>query len=196
MADSKEQHPSTPRVSALHQLREGFRPARDLWPDIKNRIAAARPPCELTATIRSGRRHWPPAWVRVAAAAVLLVAVGLWIGHVERTLNPVRKVSEGAASPPLQANACVSEAQYLRERTALLSAPAGTLAGLPPESRQRVLASLATVHNAVQDIETALARDSTNPLLQELLLTTCQDETRVLTEVQGAGGAEYAGRGI
>ncbi|HTY49131.1 MAG TPA: hypothetical protein VMB48_05520 [Steroidobacteraceae bacterium] len=124
------------------------------------------------------------------------MAVGVWIGHVERTLNLVRKESESAALRPVQANACVSEAQYLRERTALLNAPVGIPAGLPPESRQRILASLATIHDAVQDIETALARDSGNPLLQELLLTTCQDETRVLTEVQDAGSAERAGRGI
>ena len=134
--------------------------------------------------------------MRVAAAAVLLVAVGLWIGHVERTLNLVRKESESVASLPMPTSACVSDAQYLRERTALLSAPAGTLAGLPPESRERILASLTTIHGAVQDIETALAHDATNPLLQGLLLTTCQDETRVLTEVQAAGSAERAGRGI
>ena len=196
MADSKEQQASTPRVSTLQQLREGFGPSRDLWPDIENRITSTRSPSDLTATTSAGRRHWPPAWVRVAAAAVLLVAVGLWIGHVERTLNLVREESESVASLPIPTSACVSDAQYLRERTALLSAPAGTLAALPPESRERILASLTTIHGAVQDIETELARDATNPLLQELLLTTCQDETRVLTEVQAAGSAERAGRGI
>jgi hypothetical protein len=196
MADSNEQQDSTSRVSGLHQLRGGFPPSRDLWPDIESRITTARPPSESNATVGAGLRHWPPTWVRVAAAAVLLVAVGIWIGHVERTLNLVRKESEVAASLPVRASVCVSDAQYLRERTALLSEPAGNLAGLPPESRQRVLASLTMVHSAVHDIEMALARDSTNPLLQELLLTTCQDETRVLTEVQAAGSAERAGRGI
>jgi len=196
MTDPKAQSVSTPRVSGLHELRAGFRPSRDLWPDIENRITSARSPSKLPATGGADRRHWPPAWGRVAAAAVVLVAVGVWIGHVERTLNLVRKESESVALRPEQANACVSEAQYLRERTALLSESAGSLAGLPAESRQRVLASLATIHDAVQDIETALSRDSANPLLQELLLTTCQDETRVLTEVRHAGGAEQAGRGI
>jgi hypothetical protein len=196
MADSKEQQGSAPRVSELHQLRRGFRPSRDLWPAIEERITAARSPSESTATTGAGRRHGPPAWVRAAAAAALLVAAGIWIGHVERTLNLVRKESEVASSLPARASVCVSDAQYLRERTELLSASAGNLAGLPPESRQRVLASLTMVHSAVHDIETALARDSTNPLLQELLLTTCQDETRVLTEVHAAGSAERAGRGI
>jgi hypothetical protein len=196
MADSQEQQPSSRRVSALSQLRGGFRPSRDLWPDIENRITAARSASESTPTSSPVGRHLPPAWARVAAAAVVLVSAGVWLGHVERTLNLVRKESESAALAPVQTNACVSEAQYLHERTALMSRPAGTLAGLPPESQRRVLASLTTIHSAVQDIETALARDSTNPLLQDLLLTTCQDETRVLTEVQAAGSAEHAGRGI
>jgi len=196
MTDSKEQQPSTSRVSALQQLQPGFRPERDLWPDIEKRISAVRSPSGLTPTSRAGIGHWPPAWVKVAAAAVLLMTLGVWIGHVERTLSLVRKESESAASLPMPINACVSDARYLRERIALLSSPTATLPGLPPESRQRVMASLATIHSAVQDIETALARDSANPLLQELLLTTCQDETRVLTEVQEAGSAQQAGRGI
>jgi hypothetical protein len=195
MADSKEQQPSTPRVSALQPLREGFRPARDLWPEIQARLSSGPVLSELTVTHRAGR-HGSPAWVRVAAAACVVVAVGAWISHVERTLNLVRKESESAASLPVPTSACVSDAQYRRERTALLSAPPETFAGLTLESRQKVLASLATVHSAVQDIEAALAHDSTNPLLQELLLTTCQDETRVLTEVQDAGSAQRAGRGI
>ncbi|HEV2703297.1 MAG TPA: hypothetical protein VGV09_16845 [Steroidobacteraceae bacterium] len=127
---------------------------------------------------------------------VLAVGAGVWIGQSERTAKLAGNKAEHAVAPPIMASACVSEAQYRRVRTALLSAPAGTLAALPPESRQRVLSSLATVHDAVQDIETELERDSTNSLLQELLLTTCQDETRVLTEVQIAGSAERAGRGI
>jgi hypothetical protein len=196
MTDSKEQQPATTRVSGLHQLRGGFRPARDLWPEIERRIAGARSSSEWIAPIRAGWRHWPPVWARVAAAAVLLVTLGVWIGHRERTPSLARRASEGAPSLPIMASACVSDAQYLRERAALLSASAESLAGLPPESRQRVLVSLSTIHNAVRDIETALARDSTNPLLQELLLTTCQDETRVLTEVQAAGNAQHAGRGI
>jgi hypothetical protein len=180
----------------LHQLRRGFRPSRDLWPDIEKRITTAPLDSEVTATLSAGRRHGFPAGATVAAAAVLLVAAGIWIGHNERALHLVRKETESAASLPVLMSACVTDAQYLRVRAALQSAPAESAAGLPPESRQRILASLATVHNAVQDIETALARDSTNPLLQELLLTTCQDETRVLTEVQFAGSAEHAGRGI
>ena len=195
MVDSKEQ-PSAPRVSALHELREGFGPSRDLWPDIENRLVLGRGRCELTAPISAARRHWLPAWAKVAAAAVVLVAVGVWIGHVERTLYLVRQESQSAASAPMLTSSCVSDAQYLSVSTALQGSPSASLAGLPPDSRRRVLASLATVHNAVQDIEAELARDSTSPLLQELLLTTCQDETRVLTEVQSAGSAEHAVRGI
>lgn len=196
MADSKEQQSSTSRLSALHRLREGSRPARDLWPEIEKRISAGRSDAKVPAMGATGGRYRFPAWLGVAAAAALLLAVGVWIGHGERMQGVEPKETRNAASSPVLVSACVSDAQYQHERTALLSAPAETFSGLSPESRTRVLASLATVHDAVQDIETALARDSTNPLLQELLLTTCQDETRVLTEVQAAGSAARAGRGI
>jgi hypothetical protein len=174
MADSKEPQ--------LRTLREGIRPPRDLWPGIERQITA--------------RRARLPTWVRVAAAVVILVGLGVWIGQAERPAKLAGTGPEPALAPRIVNGACVSEAQYRRVSTALLSDPAGGLAGLPPESRQRVLASLVTVHSAVQDIETELARDSSNRLLQELLVTTCQDETRVLTEVQVAGSAERAGRGI
>jgi hypothetical protein len=49
-----------------------------------------------------------------------------------------------------------------------------------------VVASLATVQQAKQDLEQALGKDPGNALLQELLVNTCQDEMRVLTDVREA----------
>lgn len=174
MADSQE--------SQLRRLREGMRPSRDLWPDIEKRITSR--PARL------------PTWMSVAAAVVLLVGIAAWIGQRERVPVVAASAPAQGVAPPIMNGACVSDAQYLRVSRAVVSAPGGDLARLSPDARQRVLSSLATVHSAVQDIETELARNSSNRLLQELLVTTCQDETRVLTEVQIAGSADSAGRGI
>jgi hypothetical protein len=196
MSDPKEHSAAPARVSTLRQLRGGFEPSRDLWPQIENRIVSRQPDAGPSEHIDRVRDPAPRGWLRLAAAAMLLVAFGIWIGRGEQTQRLLRTGSETATVLPPPTAGCVGDAQFQRERTALLSAPAASLAGLPPDSRQRILASLTTIHSAVQDIETALARDATNPLLQDLLLTTCQDETRVLTEVQVAGAAERAGRGI
>jgi hypothetical protein len=64
---------------------------------------------------------------------------------------------------------------------------------LPPESRAKVVDSLATIHKSMQDLEAALGKDPTNALLQELLLNTYQDEMRVLTTVHDAS---ETGKGI
>ena len=67
------------------------------------------------------------------------------------------------------------------------------LASLPPESRDKVMASLRTIQDSIHDLEAALGKDPTNALLQELLVNTYQDEMRVLTAVHEAGNA---GKGI
>jgi len=66
------------------------------------------------------------------------------------------------------------------------------LKSLPPQTRQQVLASLATIHRSMQQIQQALGQEPANALLQELLIDTYQDEMRVLTAVQeeGTGGGE------
>jgi len=67
------------------------------------------------------------------------------------------------------------------------------LATLPPAARAKVMASLAAVQRAKQDLQNALGKDPGNALLQELLVNTYQDEMRVLTDVHEASDA---GRGI
>ena len=78
---------------------------------------------------------------------------------------------------------------YQSQREELLSALPARLARLPPASRQRVQDSLLAIHTAMKNIETELGRDSGNALLQELLISTCQEEMRVVTAVGDADGS-------
>jgi len=185
-----------PRVSALRDLPQSIEPARDLWPLIEARLKetaatpAARPP---------GRRV-PLSWL-AAAAMVAMLAVGMWIG---RTLLPVTVPGGGAAlnvsngTPSLDPATVldasyVSDPRYERQRAALLSSLQARLATMSPETRDKVLASLATIKKAKEDLEQALGKDPGNALLQELLVNTYQDEMRVLTDVREASDP---GRGI
>jgi hypothetical protein len=102
-------------------------------------------------------------------------------------------VSAGkGASEVLQA-AYVTDPKYRRQREALVKSLEAQLAALPPDSRAKVIASLATIHKSMQDLQSALGRDPSNALLQELLVNTYQDEMRVLTAVHEASDA---GKGI
>jgi hypothetical protein len=145
-----------------------------------------------------------------AAATIAALAVGIWIGRVglpgagpnaitahngseshTHVLPGTHSLTSGGAQA-LQA-AYMSDPKYREERAALVKSLEAKLASLPPDSREKVLSSLATIHKSMQDLEAALGKDPTNALLQELLLNTYQDEMRVLTTVHEASDA---GKGI
>ena len=183
-------------VRSLGELPRSIEPERDLWPQIEARIREERATAAAaeTAPARPARsRLVPPRWL-AAAAVVASVAVGVWIGR--QLVSPV-VIAPGAGSIPGEASlmnaAYVSDPRYQRERAALLKSFAAQLASLLAPARAKVMASLATIQRAKRDLESALGKDPSNALLQELLVNTYQDEMRVLSDVQQAG---EAGRGI
>jgi hypothetical protein len=178
------------KVTSLRELPQSIEPAHDLWPGIE---------AQLTP-MPTRRRGQPLRWL-AAAAMLASVALGVWIG---RSLLPG---TAGVGTTPVSANriavpplaptaldaAYVSDPRYAQQRAALVQALQARLAALPPPTRAKVSASLATIEKAKQDLEQALGRDPGNALLQELLVNTYQDEMRVLTDVHEASDP---GRGI
>ena len=61
---------------------------------------------------------------------------------------------------------------------------------MSPAEREKVGKSLTTLKQSIEEIETALGRDPANALLQELLVSSCQEEMRVLTTVRDSGRQE------
>ena len=183
-------------VTRLADLPQSIEPRADLWPQIEARIAGRRAGVRAGVAPGAARRGAvvPRAYL-AAAAMVGCLAVGMWIG---RSVLP----GAGSAPPLAQASrpapatmqtAWVTDPRYRREHEELMRALGAQLAALPPVSRAKVLASLATIRQAKQELESALGKDPGNALLQELLVNTYQDEMRVLTDV---GEASEAGRGI
>ena len=172
------------KVSSLRELPQAVEPPRDLWPQI-----AARLEPRGNAVIAAPRRAVPLRWL-AAAAMVASVAVGVWIGRdLLPGRPPVLTVKEVPVQPGLGAPveaAYVSDPRYQRQRQALLQSLQAQLATMAPETRTKVMASLATIEKAKQDLEQALGKDPGNALLQELLVNTYQDEMRVLTQVDEA----------
>jgi hypothetical protein len=194
------------KVSSLRDLPRDVPPPRDLWSGIEAQIAADRraadgAPDERRAVApgRSSRVRWI-----AAAAVVAALAVGMWIGRSLLPTTGLRtglggdsgtsaRVSTGAGAPEVLQAAYVTDPKYRRQREALVRSLEAQLAALPPDSRAKVIASLATIHKSMQDLQAALGRDPSNALLQELLVNTYQDEMRVLTVVHEASDA---GKGI
>ena len=96
-------------------------------------------------------------------------------------------VSSSAAQPTAVPVSFIQDPRYQRQRAQLLASLSARVAALPPQTRQKVLASLSTIQQSIRDLQAALGRDPSNALLQELLVDTCQDEMRVLVSVNEAG---------
>ena len=190
------------KVRSLADLPRDIEPARDLWPQIEARLER-RP---AAPTLVSSARGAPLARLRwlAAAAMVASVAVGVWIG---RDFLPRPGAAPGA--PPTAATTAapvtqvmrattldarfVSDPRYERDRAALLKSLQERLAAMPPPARDKVTKSLEAIQRAKEDLESALGKDPSNALLQELLINTYQDEMRALADVHGAS---EPGRGI
>lgn len=158
--------------------------------------AAARP-----VLLRRSSARRSALWFAAVAAALVAVAAGI---VADRLILQAGRADAGrqlaasrspAARPSVQGEGTevpasfVNDPRYLAERRALLASLDQRLKSLPPQTRQQVLASLATIHQSMQQIQQALGREPTNALLQGLLIDTYQDEMRVLTAVQEAGTA-------
>ena len=189
------------KVGSLRELAPAIEPARDLWPQIEARINGERSTAPAAQPRPVRARAVPPRWL-AAAAVVASVAVGVWIGRSllpaarsgsggESTISASRATAAGA--PTALDVAYVPDPRYEHDRAALMWSLQARLAALPPPARAKVMASLAAIHRAKEDLENALGKDPGNALLQELLVNTYQDEMRVLTDVHEASDA---GRGI
>jgi hypothetical protein len=176
----------TRSIKRLDELARSVPPARDLWPAISAAIEADK--AANAAPAHGLRRYgWRPA--AALAAAVALVTVGVYIG---RAISP-------PAGPAIAANpqsggvvraAFERDANYRKQRDALMADVQKRLQSMPAAEREKVSGSLTTLRRSITEIEAALGRDPANALLQELLVSSCQEEMRALTVVREAGGQE------
>jgi hypothetical protein len=172
------------RVKRLDELAQSLPPARDLWPGIAAAIEAGRVAAVHTIPRRT---RWLPA--AGMAAAVALVTVGIFIG---RTISPPTVTAAGTNTqgPAELMPAALRDANYRKQRDALLVEVQNQLQTMPAAEREKVAASLATLRRSISEIEAALGRDPANALLQELLVNSCQEEMRALTAVRDSGSQE------
>ena len=172
----------------------GIEPGNDLWPTVAGRLeprAAATP---------SRRRAW--AWQ--AAAAVLLVAgSSLLIATLldkrgdHGTMTAATTTPPTAAAVPTGTSAVPAaygagarlDPDYLEARRQLTAMLDTRMANLPESTRAKLEVNLAEMRRAAMQINAALAEQPGDPLLEELLLKTYQDELAVLANVNQLAGA-------
>ena len=179
------------QVTRLDELAQSVPPPRDLWPAIAraiedDRLEAGR--ADAPATRPARRAWWMPAVGM--AAAVALVSLGVIIGQNFGRETSVNLAGKSPAADPALVPAALRDADYRKQRDALLQEVNNRLQAMPEDEREKVAASLRTLQRSISDIEAALGRDPANALLQELLVNSCQEEMRALTAVRDSGRQE------
>ncbi len=186
-----DKHPR--RLKRIDELRQDIPPARDLWPAISAAIEADK--AAATAPESGSRR---PRWLPAAglAAAVALVAIGVLIGRnfgtatQDRPQDQLIVDSATPGNPEVVRTAVQREEDYQKQRRALLVEVQARLQAMPEPERAKVQASLTTLQRSIDEIRAALGADPANALLQELLVSSCQEEMRALTAVRDSGSQE------
>ncbi len=164
-------------------------PGRDLWPDIAARIEGQAQPVASTT-----RRA---AWLWQAAAAVVLVAGSslLTASLLDRSVlmqqsavpvtpaNSVAASDAAVAMPAAFGPAGQLDPEYVAARRQLTQMLDQRIAALPTSARAKLEFNLGEMRRAADEINAALAEQPGDPLLEELLLKTYQDELAVLSNI-------------
>jgi hypothetical protein len=88
-----------------------------------------------------------------------------------------------ATASPVAFGPEVLGAEYLNARADLDRAFEQRIASLPPATRTKLQRDLADLRQAAQEISNTLAQHPSDPLLQELLMSTYQRELQLLADV-------------
>jgi len=176
-----------PLDEALATLPEDVAPQRDLWPQIraeieKTPIAAPTPASRVQAN-----------WFRLAAAVLLVLGTSFVTYYVTREsmqTQIAQTAPESLPSPQVTGQPASFSfgsqrlgAGYVNARAELDKRFQERLATLPPAARAKVEANLADLRRAAAEISATLAENPSDPLLQDLLMSTYQSELQLLADV-------------
>ncbi len=155
---------------AVRDLPREIRPGRDLWPEIADRISI---PGGHLAT----GRHW---WNSPILSAASLVIATAAVTFALTRPGAVATDSQGVVPVSMEG---VLDQGFLANRKRLESKLEGRLAELSPEMQGVVRQNLASIRGSLRAMSMALASDPDNADLQDLLLSTYEQELQVMTEI-------------
>jgi hypothetical protein len=174
-----------PLDEALAALPENVAPERDLWPQIRAEIEQT-PIAAPASPLQSN-------WFRLAAAVLLVLATSFVTYYVTRqSMQPQIAQTAPEATPAPQLTGQPASftfgrehlgAGYMNARAELDKRFQQALAALPPADRAKVEKNLADLRHAADEISATLAQHPSDPLLQDLLMSTYQSELQLLANV-------------
>jgi hypothetical protein len=166
-------------------------PRRDLWPDVAARITTG-------ADQRADDvwpRWWLSGWTQLAAACLLVVVTAVVTYQLTRP-DPTALGTVAAqgpldvpvvtllpATPASFGQGAVLGAEYVEARSVLARTFEQRLAELSPATRSQVERNLADIQRASAELAAALDQHPASPLLQDLLVSTYQEELDLFSQI-------------
>jgi len=164
-------------------------PGRDLWPDIAARIEERAQPGASTTRRAAGLWQAAAAVVLVAGSSLLTASLLDRSVLMQQSAVPAVPAKAIAASdaavamPAAFGPAGQLDPEYVAARRQLTQVLDQRIAALPTSARAKLEFNLGEMRRAADEINAALAEQPGDPLLEELLLKTYQDELAMLSNI-------------
>ena len=172
----------------LASLPREVQPERDLWRGIEAEIAKTPIVTDSAPVVHFSRSRW----MQLAAGVLLVLATSLTTFVITRQSlqqDPAVQVADQPVpTPALNAMPAsfgpeVLGAEYLQARSDLNKRFEERIKSLPPSARAKLERNLADLRQAANEISATLADHPSDPLLQDLLMSTYQRELQLLADV-------------
>ncbi len=164
-------------MEAASTLETEVTPERDLWPDIENSIT------------KPSRGRWNTVFAQ-AAAVVLLIGASSGLTYLAMN-NRIPPATPHVNTAPLQIDQAsfggsyVLGPDYHDAREVLRAQFEEQLERLTPEERAEITRNVDAIRSVIEEINRALSNDPDSALLQELLMSTYQEELSLMMKVDG-----------
>lgn len=163
-------------------------PERDLWQGIQAEIAKTPIVTDAAPVVHFSSSRW----FQIAAGLLLVLATSVTTFVITRQSMEQQQVAvqipEAVPVPALNAMPVsfgpeMLGAEYLQARSDLNRRFEARLKTLPPATRVKLEGNLADLRRAANEISQTLADNPSDPLLQDLLMSTYQRELQLLADV-------------
>lgn len=174
----------------LGSLPRDVPPGRDLWQGIRAEIVKTPIVTDAAPVVHFTSSRW----FQLAAGVLLVLATSLTTfvltrqsmekeAAVQIAQQPVPTATAPLNAMPVSFGPETLGAGYLKARSELDKRFEERIKTLPPSTRAKLERNLADLRHAASEISTTLAENPTDPLLQDLLMSTYQRELQLLADV-------------
>lgn len=182
--------PGDPLSQMLAALPKDVQPERDLWQGIQAEIGKTPIVTDSAPVVHFASTRW----FQIAAGVLLVLATSLTTFVVTRNSmekdaamqiaqQPVPTATAPLNAMPVSFGTEALGADYLKARSELDQRFEARMKTLPPSTRAKLERSLADLRQAANEISATLAENPSDPLLQDLLMSTYQRELQLLADV-------------